>query len=585
VRVRAAAVDALVGTRSPDAATPLREALKDPAMPAVMQRRHIAGLHTLLTGIGDTDKREFLGRMCARTFGGSDDDAVNARFARLLGSLGRAEHPVGAVNEYVETLVTHGIKHRSSGVRAASVAALARIGLPENYDAIREVAQQDRDERVRFHALRAGVALKAAEAGGLMIDRLRYDEHPMVREEAAAMLGRFRVEEALQSLINTLDDESWEVCVSVAVSLGKLRRPEGVAPLVELLGDKDWRRRGAAVAGLGWIRQTEAIEPMIDALRDREPAVQATAREFLRYVSGETHEIKTKPWREWWDQYRTRFEFLDREREIREAKKYGYAVQPRQVYEDLDVVVLKTRGGGDNIQDLLAEYGIEHRIIRAASVDDAGLHPFALFVANCPGEIVADDVERLQWFVRAGGYLFASCWALTHTVEVSFPDVVRKLETRAQVLDTVEAERCPVDSPFLEGVFEGPTRPLYELVGAHLIDVIDPERFEVLIDSPHCATAWGDGNLAGWFTIGHGVVLDSSNHFDMQGMKQAKVRTEEDRMAFAVDHLGYGWEELRALRAEGVFKKQPEAIKRTRDLTIFRFITTFVRQKRLADGR
>ena len=61
--------------------------------------------------------------------------------------------------------------------------------------------------------------------------------------------------------------------------------------------------------------------------------------------------------------------------------------------------------------------------------------------------------------------------------------------------------------------------------------------------------------------------------------------TEEDRMAFAVDHLGYGSDELRALRAEGVFRKQPEAIKRTRDLTIFRFITTFVRQKRLADGR
>ena len=113
--------------------------------------------------------------------------------------------------------------------------------------------------------------------------------------------------------------------------------------------------------------------------------------------------------------------------------------------------------------------------------------------------------------------------------------------------------------------------------------VLDPERFEVLIDSPLTATRWGEGNLAGWFTIGHGLVLDSANHFDLQGMSQAKLSDEKERMAFAVDHLGYDYRELRALRDEGVFQKQPLAIKRTRDLTIFRFITTFVRQKRLAD--
>jgi hypothetical protein len=122
-------------------------------------------------------------------------------------------------------------------------------------------------------------------------------------------------------------------------------------------------------------------------------------------------------------------------------------------------------------------------------------------------------------------------------------------------------------------------------MGSHLIEVIDPERFEVLIDSPDTATRWGEGNLAGWFTIGHGLVLDSANHFDLQGMSQARLNDEKDRMAFAVDRLGYDYAELRKLRDEGVFLKQPTAVKRTRDLTIFRFITTFVRQKRLADDQ
>jgi len=311
--------------------------------------------------------------------------------------------------------------------------------------------------------------------------------------------------------------------------------------------------------------------------------VQATALEFLRHISGKGLDGKTKTWRLWWAEHEKNFTFRDPSEEARQAKKYGYAVTPRDVYQDMDIVVLQTRKGGDNIQFLLEDYEIAHRIIRAASVPKVGLHPYALFVANCPGEITSKDVERIQWFVRAGGYLFASCWALTHTVHEAFPDVVDKLPLKGQVIGTVGAESCPVHSPYLDGVFDGVTQPLYQLEGAHLIRVLDPERFEVLIDSPQAATTWGEGNLAGWFSIGHGVVLDSVNHFDLSGMREAKLSTDKERMAFALDHLGYDYAEVRALQKEGVFLKQPIAARRTRDVSIFRFITTFVRQKRLAD--
>ena len=582
-RVRAAALAGLAATGESAAASPLREGLKNEELPAVMVRRHIAGLRELMQRMTDDRKRKLAGSMCARSLGMAGKGKIDARFARLLGSLGRADAPIGPVDQYLEALSGSGLAHQDAEVRAATVMALARLGDVDSYERIGATAQQDSDERVRFHSLRAAVKMRKAGAQKLMIDRLRYEKSAMVREEAAAMLGRYRVKEGFPALRKALEDSHWEVVVSAAISLGKLRDPTALAPLVELCSHKDWRIRGAGLAGLGWMQNHEAVDHLIAALRDKEPAVAATAREFLRHISGEKLPIATKPWHDWWERKRKIFVFRNMEEELKQAKKYGYALQPRKVYEDLDVIVLQTRRGGDNIQYLLEDYGIEHRIVRAASVDKAALHPHALFVANCPGEIVKKDVERLQWFVRAGGYMFASCWALTHTVQACFPDVVQKLHTRAQVVDTVASERCPVKSPFTEGVFDGTTIPLWELVGSHLIDVIDPERFEVLLDSPECATRWGDGNLAGWFSIGHGTVLDSANHFDMQGMRQAKVRTETDRMAFAVDHLGYDYEELRKLRAEGVFLKQPIAVKRTRDLSIFRFITTFVRQKRLAD--
>ncbi len=582
IRVRAAAVDALVATGDATAVVPLREGMKTPQMTAVMQRRHIEGIRALLLSL-DPKKRDFAAARLASAFGMAGHARIGSRFARLLGSLGRKDAPIGPVSDYVRTLQGNGLAHAEVSVRSASAAALARIQSPNAYDRIESAAKGDASPRVRFHALRAAVALRGDMALPLLLDRLAHDADAGVREEAATVCGKRRLHEALNPLRDALKDNSWEVRTCAAVSLGNLRDIKGVNSLGVLYGSKDWRDRGAAVVGLGWINQKTAVPLLITALRDRDAAVAFTALEFLRHISGSGLGGKSKLWREWWKNQEKTFVFRDPDAAAKKAKKYGYAVEPRRVYEDLDIVVLQTRRGGDNIQFLLTDYGIDFRIVRAGSVPKIGLHPYALFVANCPGEITSKDAERIGWYVRAGGYLFASCWALTHTVGRCFPGIVRKLKTRAQVVDTVQAVPCPSHSPFTEGVFDDVTQPLYELLGSHLIDVIDPERFEVLIDSPETATNWGDGNLAGWFTVGHGVVLDSANHFDLQGMRNARLRDEKERMAFAVNHLGYDYAALRELKAEGVFAKQPLAIKRTRDLSIFRFITTFVRQKRLAD--
>jgi hypothetical protein len=245
------------------------------------------------------------------------------------------------------------------------------------------------------------------------------------------------------------------------------------------------------------------------------------------------------------------------------------------------VVVLQSRG--DHIEQLLEKVGIQHRITRAAAVAQAELHPFAVFVSNCTGEIQPDDVERLQWFVRVGGYLFGSCWALQHTIARVHPGVVAKLPVKGEVLDNVTAEMCTRESVFAEGVFPEFTRPIYVLYGSFLIDVVAPERVEVLIDSPSCAARWGGGNLACWFSVGHGVILDSANHFDLQGLERVVgLKTPVDRMAYAMDHMGVDHDEVRRLEAARVWESQADSMKLVRDLSMFRFITNFVRQKRRA---
>ena len=184
--------------------------------------------------------------------------------------------------------------------------------------------------------------------------------------------------------------------------------------------------------------------------------------------------------------------------------------------------------------------------------------------------------------MRTGGSLFGSCWALSETIARIHPGVMQKANTNGQVLDNVRALPVDATSPLLTGVFPDGVVPIYHLEGAHLIDVLDPERCEVLIDSPDSAERHGNGNLAAWFFSGHGVMFDSANHFDLQGLGLAgKLKKGEERQAYAIDHLGLSFASWRETRGDGFWRNPKKAAEEVADLSAFRLLTNFVRSKRM----
>jgi hypothetical protein len=165
-----------------------------------------------------------------------------------------------------------------------------------------------------------------------------------------------------------------------------------------------------------------------------------------------------------------------------------------------------------------------------------------------------------------------------------YPGVVRKYETKSEVMDDVPGSCVAPDSPYLQGVFTAHTTPIFKLEGAHLIEVLEPERCEVLVDSPICAERWGSGELAVWFHAGHGLILDSVNHFDLQGFEAATgLKTADDRIAYAFDHLGLDYARWRETREEKWWGSNVGAAKVVPDLFAFRFLTNFVRRKRIGE--
>jgi HEAT repeat protein len=542
------------------------------------------------------------------------------RLVRLVGDLAKAPakvdpdlDPAGAEKaknakpivpaDAALAAMTGATDHADAGVRSAAAAALGKIGVDAAAAKLLDMAAKDADAHVRLIALRGlatTITAKDSRAFKVFSDLLA-DDSPLVREEAAVALGVKGVTGACPSLMKLVEEAmaekptrdrkkpamKWAAATAALVSMGKTQDAAASDFLKKALHDaSDWRIRASAVVGMGRLNRTDVVDELIESLDDKDICVRSSAFEFLRRMTSKDVDPTSKAWRDWWALNRNGYTFVDREQEYKRAKKYGYAPTIEGLYQGLDVVVLATRKGGDQIETMLDELKIKHRVCRAPQVNEVGLHPFALFVANCPGEIGDKDVEVLSWFVRAGGYLFSSCWALHETVERIYPGVIRKFETvGAQVIDyNVAAAPCAPDSPFVEGIFDQWDQPMYVLEGAHLIELLDRDRCDVLIDSPNTATSWGVGNLCVWNTAGHGVIFDSVNHFSHQGFHFASgLKTAEDRMAYAIDHMGVTYSDARSFMAAKSFDSTQSASKAVNDKSAFTLISNFVRLKRRVD--
>ncbi|MFN0009056.1 MAG: HEAT repeat domain-containing protein [Planctomycetota bacterium] len=627
VQVRCAALDACAGDASEALDPVLLAILADPELSDLVERRALAHLRAALVSRADAaGGAEAASKLLevVKPLLESKEGLVAARGARLIGDLGQgAKDPARLALGADESPSTGGtaragekpaanappapklrfdpaallaalrpaIAHESEAARASAARALARIGGAEATKLAFELGRGDQSARVRFQGIGAVFLLRGIEEDSIafFVQRLATDAEANVRMEAAVKLGQKGNTAAVEPLVAALADPAWEVAACAAVSLGKTQGSPAVDPLASLATQgKDWKLRAAAIAGLSNLYQKAAVEKVIPALADPDPFVVRTAHAYLVGIAREELPAKVEAWTAWWEANRGQVLLVDPETQAEMRRRFSSAqTVPAQVYKDLDIVVLESRG--DSIEVLLGKQEIEHRMTMAGKVAESGLHPDALFVANCTGEIEAGDVERLRWFVLTGGRLFGSCWALSETIEKAVPGVLAKFETRDEVLDHVPAEDVSAlagGSPYTEGVFDKETRPIYALEGAHLIRVVDPERAEVLLDSPACADKWGAGDLAAWFEAGHGVVLDSVNHFDAQGLELAPgLKSRQDRQAYAIDHMGLSYSDLRAIAGEKYWENSLRASEKVLDLSVFRLVTNFVRLWRREKGR
>jgi HEAT repeat protein len=115
----------------------------------------------------------------------------------------------------------------------------------------------------------------------------RQEEDPLLRAELIRALAVCRTQTAQEILQTALADADSDVRVAACRAWGRRGGPDSVAALSQILNsDTDMDVRLAAARGLGETGDAAAVAALANALDDDDPAMQYSAVQSLRSVTG-----------------------------------------------------------------------------------------------------------------------------------------------------------------------------------------------------------------------------------------------------------------------------------------------------------
>lgn len=213
-----------------------------------------------------------------------------------------------------------------------------------------------------------------------------------------------------------------------------------------------------------------------------------------------------------------------------------------------DVVVVK--GGYDRVQDVLRAVAVKHVVIPPHLVAQVPLMSTQTLMINCPGRLSKAARAKVHRFVKTGGYLVTTDWALT-LVQQIFPGFIAR-GGRNTRNDVVLVHVHDDKDPMLKHVRTGHSDPRWWLESSsYPIRVLDRQKVKVLMSSKEMHKKYGQGAIAVRFRYDDGKVLHMTSHFYLQ---QAKLLSRRDRAtgSSVAAAAGLKGDALKRLRADGL---------------------------------
>ncbi|MGQ7938607.1 HEAT repeat domain-containing protein [Paraburkholderia sp. D1E] len=170
-------------------------------------------------------------------------------------------------------------------VRLEAVSVLGWLKSERAVGPLTAIAAHDPNAAVRRAAIGAlGIGAATTEETVVALLSALRDAAWQVREEAAATLGKLRVQGAQDPLIAALDDDYWQVRLQAVRALGKLGDATASTAVAALLTHAISNLRKEAALSLGELGDTASLPALHTAATDADPEVRKAARIALTQI-------------------------------------------------------------------------------------------------------------------------------------------------------------------------------------------------------------------------------------------------------------------------------------------------------------
>ncbi|MFW9866640.1 MAG: hypothetical protein ACFFEN_11135 [Candidatus Thorarchaeota archaeon] len=191
--------------------------------------------------------------------------------------------------------------------------------------------------------------------------------------------------------------------------------------------------------------------------------------------------------------------------------------------------IIIVAGSYDRVETVLDMINIPYVLIQPEEVSRIELKPDQILIINCPGDIYDEGLTKIKDFVKRGGFLFTTDWALLNILEKLFPEYV-KYNQRPTGDDCVAVQVVDKNNKFLEGLFKADEEPIWWLESSsYPIVILDKSKVKVLVTSREMEQKYGEAPIVITFEYGDGgTVLHMTSHYYLQ---RAELRTKRQKMS------------------------------------------------------
>ena len=187
-----------------------------------------------------------------------------------------------------------------------------------------------------------------------------------------------------------------------------------------------------------------------------------------------------------------------------------------------DIIVVG--GSYDHIEQVLDNADTPYTLIRPEMFDRAKLRPDQIIFINCPGNLSKKSLRQLEKFVREGGFLFTTDWALRHVIEQAFPGFIA-YNLRSTGDEVVRVEILDKEDTILQSILDEQDDPQWWLEGSsYPIQILDAERVKVIVQSKELRERHGEAPVFVSFQYGEGQVYHMISHFYLQRSETRTAR-------------------------------------------------------------